>query len=145
MTSLKSRLRAAEGVDRALDADIAKACGWRPHMPRRHQNNPRARYEQCNVNPGTYELWIGNQPCGKEKYVPKLTGSLEAARALVCEVGQTVRYISWHRFNGDPEVVHATVGLTRAESKVGIHKEPAIAVLIALLATLQAKEAQEDE
>jgi hypothetical protein len=109
-------------------------------MPKRHQNNPRARYEQCTVNPGTYELWIGGQPCGKEKYVPKYTASLDAALALVAECGQLVRYISWHRFEGHPLVVHATVGLTQPKGKTGRHAEPALAVLIALL---QAQGAQE--
>lgn len=117
MTNLKSRLRAAEGVDRADFCQVMQAFGLKP----------------------SDEIWQRIiQLCQVKAWE-------SAALALVREVDQTVRYISWHRFNGDPEVVHATVGLTRAESKVGIHKEPAIAVLIALLATLQAKEAQEDE
>lgn len=66
---------------------------------------------------------------------------LDAALALVGECGQVVRYINWHRFEGHPEVVHATVGKTQPEGKTGQHKSPAIALLIALL---QAKEASDE-
>jgi hypothetical protein len=108
-------------------------------MPKRHRNNPRARYEQCTVNPGTYELWIGGQPCGKEKYVPKYTASLDAALALVREVLPPL----WHL-----EIFMTVQGLTAVQlSDVDVgrypdvikkldeveHKSPAIALLIALL------------
>ncbi len=141
MPELITRLREAEGADRSLDAEIAFACGWRPHMPKRHQNNPRARYEQCTVNPGTYELWIGGQPCGKEKHVPKYTESLDAALALVAEVlpGAVCRIKTGL---APTAIIQRTDDEHWAKSPYrGLNAaSPAIALLIALL---QAQGAQE--
>lgn len=145
MTStLIERLKEAEGADRELDLLVwAHKEGARlRHYTVEYYDNceteVRAEYENGDWVIVGHTMAVGAGAKikvwhGFEDELPKLTASLDAALALVEECGQTVRYISWHRFEPNPLVVHATVGLTQPEGKSGHHKSPAIALLIALL------------
>lgn len=146
-SDLIERLRAAEGPDRELDAEIAKAIGWRPHMPVRLRGNPNFRYEQCSVNPGTYVLMHGAQPCGKEKYVRKFTCSVDIALSLAEEILPEWLF-SLHQWEHEgerywwveayPDIDAKAMMEHRAREK---HASAAIALLLCLL---QAKEASDE-
>jgi hypothetical protein len=82
LTDLIERLE-KEGGSRELDAEVALATGWRPHLTKARAAKG-FRYEQSSRHKGTFVLMHGYQPCGKEKHVPKYTTSLDAAIAL-CE------------------------------------------------------------
>lgn len=126
MTDLINRLENATGADRELEVAL--------YM----QLDPKAAWPE-GMDADAIWNWLSYF---KSQWV-NTTASLDAALALVGECGQVVQYISWHRFEGEPEVVHATVGPSHFERKVGRHKSPAIALLIALLkahALLKAKD-----
>lgn len=129
---LLDRLREAQGPDRELDADIWEAAGNCAHRDKEYYAVQDDTGFTC-------------KDCGIDLYgvrIPALSASLDAALALTQEVLPGAGWlIGNERGQVDAELFDSQGRWINARRNQGRHKSPAIALLIALLSALQAKEA----
>ncbi|MTJ81768.1 MAG: hypothetical protein F8N37_12220 [Telmatospirillum sp.] len=135
LKNLRDRLQAATGPDRELDFAVLESLGWGPRGPGgRFLYCP---YDDCRAIKRPDGSWI------EEARSPQLTASLDASLALVDQVLPGVGYgihVGWKNSSSSQTACH----LFYCSLPDNCYAPTApLAVLIALLKALIAKEAAE--
>lgn len=138
LLDLATDIEALTEGSREMDARIGLSSGWKPRLTK-SQIKHGFTYEQDSVEKGTFELTSRDGiPCGKCKYVPKYTSSLDSAYSLIPE-GWFFRYCSLHegdvwKFRIADNQRLATVGL-HANSTAKTHCGAIIAASLRAIAS----------
>lgn len=138
-TDIRARLEAATGPDRELNEEIAFAIRWRPTS-----GLPATSFAEHEAKHGYETAWTAHAPFRLSWPIPDYTASIDAAIALVEE---KLPGWSWRLMN----VSHGTpTGMPKCSLKhpissgrdvPGFARTPALAILTALFAALEANDA----